>query len=138
MFDFSDAEDFRPFEVLPKGIYNVVISNAEDKLSQGGSSMFKIEFTITDGEHKGKKIWKNFIYKVAEGKNPNTVRIAKSQIKQMCLAAGKEPAFQDITGLIGLEMGVSTKVRKQEGYPDSAEISHFLQKLKTTKNEQPF
>ena len=131
-FDFSDAEDVKS-STLPKGKYHVAITNAEVKDSKTGNPMLKLEFTVQDGEYDGRKLWKSFMLK---HDNKKVVDIAKSQIKSMCLAAGKEPRFSSPSDLLGFEMEVTTKVTTND-FGDQTEIT-FFKPLAAKKSDTPF
>lgn len=133
MFDFSDAQDVKS-SVLPKGNYHVSITNSELKESQAGNKMLKIEFTVQSGDYHGRKIWKTFML---DHDNKKVVDIAKSQIKSMCLAAGKEPKFSSPDDLLGYEMEVTTKISEREGYDPQAEVTYF-KPLKVKSSGTPF
>jgi hypothetical protein len=126
MFDFSNAEDVKS-STLPKGNYHVSVTNAELKNSQAGNPMLKLEYTVQDGTYKGRKLWKSFML---EHDNKKVVDIARSQIKAMCLAAGKEPRFTAPNDLLGYELEVTTKVNDKE----QAEITYFKPLPKTAKS----
>ena len=118
MYDFSDAQDTTSNTTLPAGKYHVSVTNAEVKNSQAGNPMLKLEFTVQDGQWTKRRIWKSFML---EHDNKKVVEIARSQIKALCLAAGKEPRFTSPTDLLGYEMEVTTKVNDR----DQAEINYF-------------
>ena len=103
MFDFSDAQDTTSNTTLPAGKYHVAV---------------KLEFTVQDGQWTRRRIWKSFML---EHDNKKVVESARSQIKALCLAAGKEPRFTSPTDLLGYEMEVTTKVNDR----DQAEINYF-------------
>lgn len=43
------------FEPLPEGPHEVEVTGCEPKISKNGRPMYKVEYTVTDGPHKGKK-----------------------------------------------------------------------------------
>lgn len=136
MFDFNNAEDTKPAKtVLPKGVYNVEITSAEDAVSKNGHSMFKLEFTVINGPHSGRKLWNNYIYKMASGESKATA-ITASAIKSMCKCAGREASFREIQDLLGMKVTVSTKISSDPTYGDKAEISFF--KPYTPEETVPF
>lgn len=47
------------FEALPRAYYNVRVSSFTEKESKKGKPMVEWQFTVTDGEFKGRRIWLN-------------------------------------------------------------------------------
>jgi hypothetical protein len=114
LFDFTNATESQPkSEVLPKGVYDVEITGAEDTLSKSGNSMIKLEFTVITGPHAGRKIWENCVYRVVEG-NPKAAEIGAGRIKSMLKCAGLPLAFKEPQDILGSYVTVSTKVDERE------------------------
>ncbi len=47
------------YDALPKGLYNCSVTSFLDKVSKKGKPMVEWQFTIIEGELKGRKIWLN-------------------------------------------------------------------------------
>lgn len=58
----AESEGGGSFELLPKADYNMVVDDAEIKISQNGKTMYVIRASITDGPHKNRKMWNNFVF----------------------------------------------------------------------------
>lgn len=139
MFDFTSAEDSK-FAAIPNGTYNTEIIKAEDVTSKSGNNMFKFEFTITDGDQAGRKLFAQFVYG-GPSASDKVKSISASKIKEMCKNANVEAKFNNVQDLVGLKLAVVTKIRSDETYGDRAEISYFkpLQAPKiNTKDSIPF
>ena len=46
-------------EPVPVGPYEVEVTGAEPKVAKSGNSMYKVEFTVENGPHKGTKFWRH-------------------------------------------------------------------------------
>ena len=85
-FDFNS---FNPSEhnsdkPVPSGNYRAIIDGAKIKDTRAGTGKYlELEFTIIEGQHKGRKAWN--IYNID---NPNQVatQIAKQQLAAVCRA----------------------------------------------------
>lgn len=86
-----DARQIAPdsgSDPIPAGVYNVEITdtgirNFKDAAAGWG---FNVEFTVLDGVYQGKKVYN--LYSVGHKINPETVRIANSQISALCWVTG--------------------------------------------------
>lgn len=104
------------FEPLPVGEYDVEVTNAEYKTASTGSPMYKIEFTIEAGPHKGRKLWRNLTLKVEK---PNAVGAFFGQMRALGLndeffASSPEEATI-CAELIGNRARVTVKHREYNG-----------------------
>ena len=60
-FDATKVAPAQPMEAVPAGWYSVAISDAELKLTEGGNGRrLAVEWTITEGQYKGRKIFDGF------------------------------------------------------------------------------
>ena len=85
-FDASTVVPSQALEVIPSGWYPVTITNTEMKESgRKTGSFLSFEFTIIDGEHKGRKQYTNLNLI-----NPNAqaVEIANENLSAICHATG--------------------------------------------------
>lgn len=48
------------FEALPENRYNITVEKAEMRTATTGTKMISAQFTIDDGDYKGRKLWNNF------------------------------------------------------------------------------
>lgn len=85
-FDSTEVDPAKPFEVLPKDKYQVIISDTEMKDTKSGTGQYlQCEYTIVDGEYQGRKLWSrhNLV-------NPNKTaeEIARRELSAICHAVG--------------------------------------------------
>ena len=125
-FNF-DANTVAPDEgrmAVPKGWYNVMMTESERKPTQDGSSQYlRTVFTIVDGQFKGMKIYNNFNDQHA---NPQTREIAARQISALMHAIGVMQ-ITDTSQLHNRPLKVKVKVRvdKEGTYDDQNDITAF-------------
>lgn len=87
----DEVEEFN-FEPLPKGQYNAVVVETEEKATKSGDgSMLVLTWEIVSGDKKGRKLKE---YLCLEHPNEQTVKIAQSALKVRCEAMGI-PALND-------------------------------------------
>ena len=108
------------YNVVPTGEYDVVVSKAEIKETKSGGSMLILGYEVQSGDQAGKTI-KHTMNIVNQ--DPDTVRIAKEQLKRVAIATGhKNPNFVgDSDELINknpFSLTVEETVNKQ-GYPEN-------------------
>ena len=83
-FDATKVAPQQPMEAVPAGWYSVVITDAELKLTEGGiGRRLAIEWTITEGQFKGRKIFDGFNILHS---NEQTQSIAAAQLSAVCHA----------------------------------------------------
>lgn len=71
-FDMSSQEESAGFEPMPKGVYNVVIDEAEFRISAtSGNPMWALTLSVEDGEFENRKL---FSYIVFSQKNLGRVK----------------------------------------------------------------
>jgi hypothetical protein len=73
------------FDLLPKGIYQVLVSNLEEKPSQAGGAYIEARFDVVEGPHKGRKLWHRF---TTRNKSEQALAIGKSQLASFIEACG--------------------------------------------------
>jgi hypothetical protein len=128
MFDLTNVQA-QSFDVLPAGEYNVALVSAELKDTKNGGQAIKSAFTVTDGEHQGRKLFHNFNVK---NQSEKAQTIGLQQLKSMMTAAGwTDFKLDSVTKLEGIRVVVKTKIEKQEGYDDQARIVAFKAPGKT-------
>lgn len=123
MFDLTNVE-VQSFDTVPAGTYNVALEQAElvDTKSKTGQ-MIKAVFTITDGDHTGRKLFHNFNVK---NQNEKAQAIGLQQLKAMLTAAGwKDFKFDSVTKLEGVQAAAIVKIEKSEQYGEQARIAAF-------------
>ena len=113
------------FSIVPVGEYVCNITAAEVKETKTGSGQYiKTEFTVVDGEQKGRKIFSQFNIK---NQNPEAVAIGLKQLKTMLVKANHpNPEKVKLDEITGLTVGVKTKITKSDEYGDKAEVHYFF------------
>lgn len=84
VFDATKIAPAQPMEAVPAGWYSVIVSDAEIKANDGGNGRrLALEFTVTEGGFKGRKIWDglNIVHS-----NPQAQEIACQQFSAICHA----------------------------------------------------
>lgn len=126
MATFSfDATQVAPQESLspvPAGTYIGQIEETEIKETRSRTGeMIKYKFRILDGQYKNRVIFGNFNIR---NQNPEAERIGQSQFSALCHAAGVLKV-SDTAQLHGRPVKAKVKIRKDEQYGDSNDISAF-------------
>jgi len=134
-FNANNVEPAADFEPIPAGTYNAVIINSVMKPTKDGSGSFlELQFQIIDGEYKGRLVWSRL---VLENKNEITVKIAKSQLADICRAVGILTP-RDSCELHNLPMQIKVVVKKRSDNGEPAnEIRAYLKRETSTQNSAP-
>ena len=110
--DLSNIEEMS-FEVLPKGTYDVIVDEAEYKISQsGGNPMIALTFKIEEGEYEGRKLFSNIVF------SPKAMPFAKRDIARLGLNHLLEGPFnpeEAASEFIGQTCRVRVAIEKYEG-----------------------
>lgn len=121
----------KSFDLLPRGWTPMEITDVGDCVptSAGTGQRVSVEFTVTAGEHQGRKAWANFN---VDNPNPKAVQIAKDQILDIGDAVGVKPKIaspEDAPGFfrscIGIPLEAKVAVRKSEEYGDSNDLKAY-------------
>lgn len=86
-FNASEHEGMKDFSAIPLGDYPAEIVNSEvkDSKNKPQNKYWKLEFQITEGDYKGRKLWKNLNL---INDNPQAVEIAQRELTSICEACG--------------------------------------------------
>lgn len=117
-FDSDQHDDMNDsFEPMPKGIYLCQITDSDWVTTKDGTGKFvKLEFTVLDGEFKGRKVWTNLNLK---NRNPVAVEIAQKEFATICRCC-KKPKVQDTAVLHGIPLYVKIVIKPaKDDYPAS-------------------
>lgn len=137
MFNFSEVKEESNFELLPKGVYSVVVQNAEWKEAKSGGEYLNVMFKIFEGKYENRTLFHMFNL---INSNNEAVNIAMQQIVKLVEANGKKKetmkslSKNDIQSmLLDMTADVYVKIQKgTNGYDDQNRIVNF----KATKSEQ--
>jgi hypothetical protein len=117
-FNANEVEPTTTFEALPAGKYLVAITASEMKATKKGDGRYlQLEFTVLEGECKGRKIWDRLCIN-----HPNdlTQKIARGNLSAICRAVGvMQP--KDSVELHNIPLVISVKCKKRE---DTGEITN--------------
>jgi len=110
-FDARTVEPTANFEPLPAGKYLAAITASEMKATKkGDGSYLQLEFTVLEGDCKGRKVWDRLCIN-----HPNdlTQRIARGNLSAICRAVGvMQPG--DSVELHNLPLLVRVKVKRRQ------------------------
>jgi hypothetical protein len=117
-FNANEVEPNSGFDPLPDGKYTAVITDSEMKSIKDNTGKYlRLEFTITEGQYKGRKVWDNLCL---EHPKKQTVQIARGNLSAICRAVGVlEP--QDSAQLHNLPLQITVRCKKRE---DNGDISN--------------
>lgn len=85
-FDSNEIESQDSFEPVPAGWYTVVATSSEMKPTKAGNGEYlAIEFDVTSGPYKGRKLWDRLNL---NNSNQVAVDIARRALAAICRAVG--------------------------------------------------
>ena len=115
-FDASQVNPSVPFDVLPSDKYLAEITNSEMKSTKAGDgSYLELEFTVVDGDFRGRKVWDRLCL---NHRTQKTVEIARANLSAICHATGvMQP--RESSELHRIPFIITVKVRKDK---DSDEL----------------
>jgi hypothetical protein len=127
-FNANNVEPADDFEPIPAGLYTAVIVNSEMKPTKNGDgSLLELKFEIIEGEYKGRFVWSRLCL---ENKNEQTVKIAKSQLADICKAIGVLTP-RDSCELHNLPMQIKVAVKKRSDNGDATNEVKAYRKRET-------
>ncbi len=131
-FDASQVDPSVAFDPIPAGRYLTEITASEMKPTKtGNGEMLQLEFTVLDGEFKGRKVWDRLCIRHA---NSQTVTIAQANLSAICHAVGVLRP-QDSMQLHHIPLVVTVKCKADESGEIHNEIKGYAKresKLPTT------
>ena len=60
--DFSTVPEAGEYTPVPAGFYKVEVEKVDEKQSKYGDELWSVQFSITEGEHEGRKIFDNLVF----------------------------------------------------------------------------
>lgn len=105
--DLSGVETNR--KAIPEGEYTLVVNSAEMGESQSGNPMIKFEFEVSEGKHRGTKLYENCSLQ------PQALFKLKSLLVGLGFSIPKKAFDLDLTELVGLTCSVEVGHEKYEG-----------------------
>lgn len=111
--DFSNTPDDNGFEVLPKGIYDVIVDSAEFKTSSAGNRMFSLQLVITSGDYADRKLFTNITF------SEKAMTMAKRSLKMLganeLLEGPFVPSDDTAATLVGKTARAQVTIEKYDG-----------------------
>ena len=144
-FNANDVEPTAPFEPLPAGKYLAAITASEVKTTKKGDGNYlQLEFTVLDGERKGRKVWGRLCINHPKDL---TQKIARGSLSAICRAVGvMQPG--DSVELHNIPLVITVGCKKREdtgditnevkGYEPKASAAGQPQQAPTTDNTPPW
>lgn len=117
-FDASTVEPQQAFDPIPAGWYKAEITDAEVLATKGrnGGQRVKTEFTVLDGEYKGRKIFGSINIKNA---NPQAMEIGLRELSALCHATGVIQV-SDTKQFVGKMVELKVRIKAAEGDYEAA------------------
>jgi hypothetical protein len=116
------------FDPIPGGTYRFAVGKIASKMiAEKTTLQFTVELTVSEGEHKGRKVWGRHSHKTTRTDDgmQESVRIGNdrlAEIMQACHAKGRS-----LSECIGCELDVKIKVRPaRNGYDASNEVVCYV------------
>lgn len=117
-FNANNVEPTKVLDPLPAGKYLAAITGSEMKATKKGDGSFlELEFTILDGEFRGRKVWDRLCIN-----HPKDVtqKIARGNLSAICRAIGvMQP--RDSVELHNLPLLISVKCKRRD---DTSEFAN--------------
>ena len=119
-FNANDVEPATEYEPLPAGKYLAEITASGMKQAKSGNSSYlELEFTVLDGDCRGRKVWDRLCISHA---NNLTQKIARGKLSAICRAVGvMQP--RDSVELHNLPLVITVKCKNRK---DTGEIANEL------------
>jgi len=109
-FNANEVEPTADFEPIPAGKYLAAITESEMKATKkGDGSYLQLEFTVLEGDYKGRKVWDRLCIN-----HPSdlTQKIARGNLSAICRAIGvMQP--RDSVELHNIPLLITVKVKKR-------------------------
>ena len=121
----EDAED-NPFAPIDAGWYEAEITKSELKTTNDKEGKYvALTFKVTEGEHLGRMLFANLNI---VNKSDVAVKIARSDLKKICIAAGMDPeaGLEDTVDLHNVPMKVLVSLKPANAnWPAKNELKDF-------------
>jgi len=117
-FNANEVEPNTALDPLPAGKYLAAITASEMKPTKAGDgSYLQLEFTVVDGDCKGRKVWDRLCL---NHPNQQTVKIARGNLSAICRAVGvMQP--KDSVELHNIPLVITVKLKKRD---DTGELAN--------------
>lgn len=126
--NLSEVEELK-FELLPKGIYDIVIEDVQyQKSKSSGKPMWNLKLNVVGGEFNGRKIFE--IFSFSEGALPGTKTRLAVIAPELLSGDFSVNNPETVASLIGRQAKVKLDIQKAEegsGYEDQNRVKRWLQ-----------
>lgn len=122
-FNANEHEELQDFTAMPAGEYvGRIVASEMKRNRQDTGSFLKLEFEISEGKFKGRKLWTNLNL---DHPNADAVNIAHRELATICKAVGIiSPG--DSEELHGIDMTLKVAVKPATAnYPETNEIKTY-------------
>ncbi len=129
-----NANDYEPtvaFDPVPAGKYLACVTDSEMKATKKGDGNYlQLEFTVLEGEYKGRKVWDRLCINHPKG---ITQKIARGTLSAICRAVGvMQPG--DSMELHNLPLIINVKCKKRQ---DTDEMTNEIKSYSAKNPQQP-
>ena len=129
-FTFNPAEvevTTNTYDPIPPGTYLVMITSAAVKSTRSGKGRYLLlVYSLKNNpEYNGRKIFERFVF---QGTSEESMRIAREQLKNLCVAVGLGNSVIDNPSVfVGYSLAIKIIIEEgTEGYrADNKVVSHY-------------
>lgn len=123
----DELKNENSFEAIPKGNYNVVVSDTLSKPSSTGKEMIKLDLQVTDGPYVNRRL---FNYIVFSPENPKAMRLTLTRLAAFGVTrefiASNRPSVSQIADLlVGRKAVAVVGIQAAGEYKGSNEVKSF-------------
>jgi len=119
------AVEAASYEVLPKGTYNVIVSEAEGKMSSSDNPMISLQLEVEDGDFAGRKLFTHVVFspKALAGAKASMITLGLEELAQ---SPGLNPLDPDVAHqFLGLRARALVAIDKYDG-ADTNKVKRLL------------
>ena len=128
-FNASEVDPNVGFDPVPAGKYKAAITESQMKPTKNKrGSYLELEFTILEGDCKGRKVWARLNL---ENQNEKAVQMARGHLSAICRAVGVMTP-QDSVQLHNIPLIITVKCKKD---PATEEITNEVKKFEAVKQQ---
>jgi len=119
-----EETDENPFAPIPADWYVAEVIKSELKATNDKTGKYiALSFKILEGDHEGRMIYANLNI---VNKSEVAVKIARSDLKKICMAVGHEEELEDTEDLHNIPMQIKVSIKPETSqWPAKNEIKDF-------------
>lgn len=133
-FDANQVEPALALDPIPSDKYVAAITASESKPTKAGTGTYlQLEFTVLDGEYKGRKVWSRLNLN-----NPSqqAVDIARSELSAICRAIGVMQVH-DSNQLHNIPLVISVRLKQDASGEMHNEIKGYSPRTSSLAKTSP-